>query len=192
MRKERNEARKLLEREVLLGLILVLATTSTAFADKIKTDYDKAASFSQFKTYAFKPGLLMIAEDRDRLDSRFFKAMRQELNNKGMTEVQENPNVYVTYFGTLGAVSSSGSLYAPGQLATYDWGIPQGWSGVASTTSVQGSVLIEMVNASTRQLVWRATLQGLVKNLGNPDKQEQRINEVIQKAFKEYPPNSKR
>jgi Domain of unknown function (DUF4136) len=192
MRKESIEVRKLLEREVLVGLILVLATTSTAFADKIKTDYDKAASFSQFKTYAFKPGLLMIAEDRDRLDSRFFKAMRQELNNKGMTEVQENPNVYVTYFGTLGAVSSSGSLYAPGQLATYDWGIPQGWSGVTSTTSVQGSVLIEMVNASTRQLVWRATLQGLVKNLGNPDKQEQRINEVIQKAFKEYPPNSKR
>ena len=184
--------RKLLEREALLGLILVLATTSTVFADKVKIDYDKAASFSEFKTYAFKPGLLMIAEDRDRLDSRFFKAMRQELNNKGMTEVQENPNVYVTYFGTLGAVSSSGSLYAPGQLATYDWGIPQGWSGVTSTTSVQGSVLIEMVNASTRQLVWRATLQGLVKNLGNPDKQEQRINEVIQKAFKEYPPNSKR
>ena len=184
--------RKLLEREVLVGLIMVLATTSTAFADKIKTDYDKAASFSQFKTYAFKPGLLMIAEDRDRLDGRFFKAMRQELNNKGMTEVQENPNVYVTYFGTLGAVSSSGSLYAPGQLATYEWGIPQGWSGVTSTTSVQGSVLIEMVNASTRQLVWRATLQALVKNLGNPDQQEQRINEVIQKAFKEYPPNIKR
>jgi Domain of unknown function (DUF4136) len=63
---------------------------------------------------------------------------------------------------------------------------------VASTTAVQGSVLIEIVNASTRQLAWRPTLKGLVKNLGNPDKQEQRINEVIQKAFKEYPPKSQR
>ena len=184
--------RKLQEREALLGLILVLATTSTVFADKVKIDYDKAASFSEFKTYAFKPGLLMLAQDHDRLDRQFFKAMRQELNNRGMTEVPENPDVYVTYFGTLGAVSSSGSLYAPGQEARYDWGIPQGWSGVTSTTGVEGSLLIEIVNASTRQLAWRATLKGLVKNLGNPDKQEQRINEVIQKAFKEYPPKSNR
>jgi hypothetical protein len=62
---------------------------------------------------------------------------------------------------------------------------------VAFTTAVQGSLLIEMVNAASQQLAWRATLKGLVKNLGNPAKQEQRINEVIQKAFKEYPPESK-
>ena len=171
----------------VLGLSLVLSST-TGYADKIKSEFDKAATFSQFKTYAFKPGLLMIGQDHDKLDGFFFDAMRKELNAKAMTEVKDHPDVYVTYFGTLGGKTTSGSLYAPGQVASYDWGIPQGWSGVTSTTAIEGSLLIEVVNASSKQLAWRAIAEGLVKNLGRLDKQEARINEVVKKAFQNYPP----
>src|SRR5687767_12459527 len=97
---------------VFVTLIVVFGTT-WGWADKIKTDYDKSASFSEFKTYAFKPGLLLLAEGRDRVDNQMIEAMRRELNAKGFTEVQENPNLFVTYFGTLGAISASGSLYTP-------------------------------------------------------------------------------
>ena len=124
-----------------LGLGLVLAA-STGYADKIKSEFDKGAPFSQFKTFAFQPGLLMIGQDHDKLDEIFFTAMRNELIAKGMTEVENGPDVYVTYFGTLGGTTGGGSLYAPGQQARYDWGIPQGWSGVTSTTAIEGSLLI--------------------------------------------------
>jgi len=175
---------------VLVILIIVLGPR-WSWADKIKTDFDKSASFSEFKTYAFKPGLLMLAEGRDRVDDQMINAMRRELNAKGLTEVQENPNLFVTYFGTLGAISTSGNLYAPGQLARYDWGIPQGWSGVTSDTVLTGSLLIEVVNASSKQLLWRARIEGAVKNLNKPEKQGPRINEFIQKAFKDFPPKGK-
>jgi uncharacterized protein DUF4136 len=174
----------------LLGLYLVLAT-DTALAEKVKTGYDKAAPFSQFKTYAFKPGLLMLADENDRLKNRLFNAMRRELNAKGMAEVEENPNVFVTYFGTLGGVSGGSGLYAPGQQARYDWGTPPGWTGIVSDTAVEGSLLLEMVNASTNQLVWRATVKGLLKNLGKPEKQGQKIDEVVKDAFKDYPPKGR-
>ena len=117
--------------------------------------------------------------------------MRRELNSKGLSEVQENPSLFVTYFGTLGAATASSSLYAPGQRARYDWGIPQGWSGVTSDTALTGSLLIEVVNVSTRQLLWRARIEGVVKNLGKPEKQAHRISEFIQKAFKAFPPRDK-
>ena len=171
-----------------LLLLSIALGTKTTWADKIKTDYDKSASFSQFKTYAFKPGLLMLAEGRDRVDDQMISAMRRELNAKGLTEVKDNPSLFVTYFGTLGSVSSSGSLYAPGQLARYDWGIPQGWSGVTSDMVLTGSLLIEVVNASSKQLLWRARIEGAVKNLNKPEKQGPRINEFVQKAFKAFPP----
>jgi hypothetical protein len=167
---------------------MVLLGTKAGWADKIKTDFDKSASFSQFKTYAFKPGLLMLAEGRDRVDQQMIGAMRRELNAKGLTEVQENPSLFVTYFGSLGSFSASGNLYAPGQQARYDWGIPQGWSGVTSDTVLTGTVLIEVVNASTSQLLWRARIEGMVKNLNKPEKQGPRINEFVRKAFKEFPP----
>jgi hypothetical protein len=173
-------------------LILVLVFgTKTSWADKIKTDFDKSASFSQFKTYAFKPGLLMLGEGRERVDEQLVSAMRRELNGKGLTEVQENPSLYVTYFGTLGAETGGGDLYAPGQKAQYTWGIPQGWSGITSDTAVKGSLLIEVVNASTSQLLWRANIEGMVKNLRKPEKQAARINEFMQKAFKAFPPKNK-
>jgi Domain of unknown function (DUF4136) len=183
--------RTLISVTVLLGLNLVLAT-GTLFADKVKTDYDKVASFSQFKTYTFKPGLLMLADEHDRLNDHLFNAMRRELNGKGMTEVKENPDVFVTYFGTLGAISGGSGLYAPGQQARYDWGTPPGWTGIVSGTAVEGSLLIEMVNASTNQLAWRATVKGLLKNLGKPEKQGQKIDEVVKDAFRDYPPRGKR
>ncbi len=141
-------------------ILIVVLGTKWSWADKIKTDFDKSASFSEFKTYAFKPGLLMLAEGKERVDDQMISAMRRELNAKGLTEVQENPSLFVTYFGTLGTASSSGNLYAPGQLARYDWGIPQGWSGVTSDTVLTGSLLIEVVNASSRQLLWRARIEG--------------------------------
>jgi len=174
-----------------LVILIFVFGTEWSWADKIKTDFDKSASFSEFKTYAFKPGLLMLAEGRDRVDDQMISAMRRELNAKGLTEVQENPNLFVTYFGTLGAVSASGNLYAPGQLARYDWGIPQGWSGVTSDTVLTGSLLIEVVNASSKQLLWRARIEGAVKNLNKPEKQGPRINEFVQKAFKDFPPKGK-
>jgi uncharacterized protein DUF4136 len=170
--------------------VFVLGTQWT-WADKIKTDFDKSTSFSEFKTYAFKPGMLLLAEGRERVDEQVISAMRRELNAKGLSEVQENPSLFVTYFGTLGSASSSGSLYAPGQMARYDWGIPQGWSGAASDTVLTGSLLLEVVNASTRQLLWRARIEGAVKNLNKPEKQGPRINEFIQKAFKDFPPKGK-
>jgi hypothetical protein len=173
-------------RALLIAIVVFGAKAS--WADKIKTDYDKSASFPEFKTYAFKPGLLMLGEGKERVDEQMVSSMRRELNAKGLTEVQENPSLFVTYFGTLGSVSASGSLYAPGQMARYDWGIPQGWSGVTSDTALTGSLLIEVVNASSRQLLWRARIEGLVKNLGKPEKQGPRISDLVQKAFKAYPP----
>jgi Domain of unknown function (DUF4136) len=178
-------------RKVVLIALSFALTPGSAQAEKIKSEFDKEASFSKFKTYAFKPGLLMAAQDHDRLDTHIVNTMRNELNAKGMTEAKENPDVFVTYFGTLGALQAESSLYAPGQMARYDWGIPQGWSGILSTTAVQGSLLIEVVNASTNQLAWRAIVQDRVKNLGNPEKQEQKLSEILSKVFRQYPPKGK-
>ena len=177
-----------MSRAAVVFVLILAFGTKAGWADKIKTDFDKSASFSQFKTYAFKPGLLMLAEGRDRVDGQMVSAMRRELNGKGLTEVQENPSLFVTYFGTLGSVSASGNLYAPGQLARYDWGIPQGWSGVTSDVILTGTLLIEVVNAASKQLLWRAQIEGGVKNLNKPEKQGPRINEFVQKAFKSFPP----
>jgi hypothetical protein len=43
-----------------LAVLSFLLATTMGFADSYKSEFDKAANFSQIKTYAFKSGLLML------------------------------------------------------------------------------------------------------------------------------------
>lgn len=177
-----------LRTKIVLSVVTLLSITEVKiFAQKVTSEVDKAAPFAEYRTFAFKPGLLMIGGNEEQLNPVLMDSLRHELNARGLTEVQDKPSVYVTYFGTLGGVTSSGSLVAPGQALRYDWGIPQGWSAVSSSTVVEGSLLIEMADASTNKLVWIATSKGVLKNLGKPEKQKEKIPEVVSKAFLKYP-----
>jgi len=178
-------------RTILLVLGLLQMTEVGILAQKVTSEVDKAAPFAEYRTFAFKPGVLMIGGNEEELNPVLMDSLRHELNARGLTEVQDKPSVYVTYFGTLGGVTSSGSLVAPGQSLQYDWGIPQGWSAVSSSTVVEGSLLIEMADASTNKLVWIATSKGVLKNLGKPEKQKEKIPEVVSKAFLKYPIKAK-
>ena len=40
---------------VARGMLFLLLAATTAYAQKIKTGYDKSADFSQYKTYAWIP-----------------------------------------------------------------------------------------------------------------------------------------
>ena len=174
-------------RTILLVLGVLQMTEVGILAQKVTSEVDKAAPFAEYRTFAFKPGLLMIGGNEDQLNPILMDSLRRELNARALNEVQEKPSVYVTYYGTLGAITSSDSLNAPAQGIRYDWGIPQGWSTVTSSTELQGSLLIEMADASTNKLVWMATVKGVLKNLGNPEKQKQKVPEVVSKAFLKYP-----
>jgi Domain of unknown function (DUF4136) len=170
--------------------LALLLTCSPALADKIKNEFDKQAPFGSFKTYAFKPGLNTAGVDKERMDKLLIGSLQRELEARGMKQATDKPDVYVTYVLGIGGVEASGSLYAPGLGARYDYGIPPGLSSVSSAVALEGTLLIEMVNASTNHLAWRAICSGLVKHLNDPEKQEKRINEVVRKAFRSYPPKT--
>jgi hypothetical protein len=134
-----------------LSLALLL-TCPTVLADKIKHEFDKQAPFASFKTYAFKPGLNTVSTNREQMDSFVFNSTRRELEARGMQEVKERPDIYLTYFLNLEGLAASGSLNAPGLQSRYDYGIPSGLSSVSSSVAMKGTLLLEMVNAATNQL----------------------------------------
>ena len=62
------------------------------------------------------------------MDSFVFNSTRRELEARGMQEVKERPDIYLTYFLNLEGLAASGSLNAPGLQSRYDYGIPSGLS----------------------------------------------------------------
>jgi uncharacterized protein DUF4136 len=116
-------------------LFLCLAMASAAFAQKIKTGYDKSAEFSGFKTYAWteqQPSPIqplvatMIVADID-----------HELSAKGLRKVEKDPDVLVSYYA--GGDSQTAFMQTdPGHLST--GGIPPPnatmWTGSLPATAL--------------------------------------------------------
>ena len=169
----------------MLFLVLLLAT-NVVRADKIKNEFDKQAPFGSFKTYAFKPGLNTLSTNREQMEQFVLHPTRRELEARGMQEVNANPDVYLTYFLSLDGTAASGSLYAPGMKARYDFGIPG--RGMSSTVVLKGTLVIEIVGATNNKLAWRAICSDSVKPSDEPAKQEKQMDQIVRKAFRNYPP----
>jgi hypothetical protein len=64
---------------ILIAGMFLLA--GTAFAQQVKTDYDRSADFGKYKTFSWEPGETQDALDVDRIKS----AVNAALTAKGWT-----------------------------------------------------------------------------------------------------------
>jgi len=96
-------------------------------------------------------------------------------------------------------IGAFGRTSEPGTLQTYYDGFPgwgwRGWAGMGtSTTEVVpekvGNLTIDIFDGQTKQLIWRGqAAQAITGN--NPEKNEHKLDDAVDKMFKEFPPKSK-
>lgn len=160
------------------GLLVSCASVDVA------VDYDRQANFESFKTYAFfKPGIDQATiSDLDK--KRILRAIDFELSQKGMikstepdvlvsimTETKERVNIYQNNFG-------------------FGWGWGWGWGGpglgVSSSTTVEGTLFIDIIDANKKELVWQGLGTDALSN--NMDRKDEKIKEIVNEILKNYPP----
>jgi hypothetical protein len=170
---------------------LLLAFMLTALAGcefSTNVDYDPDADFAAIKTYAWAEQ--NHPEISDLMHKRIIQAVDEQLQAKGLSQTQSDPDVYVTYHGddderTVIDTTSYGYRYSP------RWYHRGGVS--AATTQVrtykQGTLIVDIYRASEKQLIWRGTITGTISD--NPQKNAKNISKGTEKLFKEYPPKKK-
>jgi hypothetical protein len=177
-------------------LLLVFLFVQPATA-KIAVDFNPNLDFSQFKTFAYVGGaeqLLRLQLNPDLLNNRIHRAVIRELTAKGLREVQyeENPDLVVRYWvngqetNVNVAANANWGVYGP--YYGYHWGSIY-YSMDASTTH-QGTLGIELINAKERDLAWRMFATAKLYHI-DPDKIWKTADANIKDAFKAYPPSSK-
>ena len=63
-------------------------------------------------------------------------------------------------------------------------------SGTATTMEVlTGTLVVDVMDASTKSIVWRGMASADVDRSAGPEKRERNINRATQKLFKNYPPS---
>jgi hypothetical protein len=174
-----------------LALLLVPAMAS---AQKTSYDYNKAANFAGFKTYALKDGTKV---GDPLIDERIVAAIERELATKGLTK-SDNPDVFVVYhvaFDKQKDISTYSSGYGGG-YGPYGWGWGGGWTGGTTSTQVRdilvGTLVIDMADAKKSEVAWRGMGVREVNTQANPEKRDKSINEAVKKILKNYPPKVKK
>lgn len=172
----------------LLAIILFL-TLSSCSSISVYNDYDKGVDFSQYKTYAFhKRGIdkVQISE----LDKkRILNAIDLELSKKGMTK-SENPDLLINIF-TKEREQVDVSQFNMGWGYGWGWGWnPYLWGGQSFvTTSTEGTLFIDLIDARKKELVWEG--EGIGYLTENRSLKEKQINEFVAKILAQYPPMKK-
>ena len=180
-------------RRVAYFLILAFSL-SACNAFKVKTDYDQTADFSSFKTFAFagpaemnKGGIY----DNSLMEKRIESAVVRELVGKGLRQVplDEPQDLRVHYWINIQdkqRLESSGPTVGVARgPGGYGWGAGYG-GGVTTYEYKEGTLILDLLEPTKKQLVWRATIVGTLQD-STKDNVELGTK-AIAKAFEDYPP----
>jgi Domain of unknown function (DUF4136) len=164
--------------------------SAAAFAQDVKTDFDKNANFATIKTFAVKIG---TSWNNPIGEKRFTDEFQQALTEKGWTAADpDKADAIVVLHGATGVKKSLNTFYTGG-YGGYGW---RGWGaagmGTSSTTVSEytvGTLVVDIFDAKTKQLMFRGTASDEVSD--KPEKNIKKMEKVTDKMFKDFPPGSK-
>jgi hypothetical protein len=172
---------------LITGLCALLLTACSTIATD--HDFDEQADFSAYRSFQWIPASAETVADPLEIsqlqDRRIRAAIERELAGKGITAVAGSPNLIVAYstrtsqktevydrgYGGYGYRGYHGSYMRPTSIDVYQY--------------EEGTLIVDLIDAEKKQLVWRGKATGVVGNYENSEKQ---INEAVQKLFLNYPP----
>jgi hypothetical protein len=177
--------------KMLMIIILVASAMLAASCSSIQvsSDFDRQANFASYKTYAFtKEAQELPVSDINR--RRLIDAVSNELAAKGFTK-SDQADVWIDLVVATQQKQSATATSSPGY---YGAGYRYGWGGGFSTTTinvenyVEGTLFVDMIDASKKQLVWQGRAVGTLNPDASPEKREANINSAIKQIFTKYPP----
>jgi len=186
MKEENSNMRRL---AIAAALVFVGAT---AFAQDVKTDYDKSADFGAIKTFAVKIG---TSWNNQISEKRITEEIEQTLTEKGWTKTDANPDALVLLHGATEKQKSLNTFYSGmggyGGYGYRGWG-GMGGMGTATTTTSEYTVatlVVDIFDAKSKALLFRGTAADEVSD--KPEKNIKKVDKATSKMFKDFPPGSK-
>jgi hypothetical protein len=174
----------------------------------INTQADPYADFSGYQRFDWLPEKQQVGGDRVLLLVQQLKfTVERELKAKGVVKSAQQPDFLISFYGSQQQRSSQRTIERTdywgdrGRYSYYDdprldgrhrWGYPPAqrsgnYSRTVETQVIEykeGTLVIDFVDAQSKQLVWQATLQGVV------DEQDPmgQLDKAVTKALHAFPP----
>ena len=169
--------RFILRRGVIAVLFSIVCAATTALAQTVTHHYDRAAAFSQYKTYAWTRG----TELTDANHERVVRAIDAALTGKGLARVDAtaSPDVLVAYHASFEIDASTGL------------GGGNRWGGAGQRFLI-GTLAIDISDARTGAVVWQSLFSCDMRPNATPEIRSKNLTKATERMFKEYPPKPER
>lgn len=163
---------KTLRVSCLIGAVLLFGAV---FAREISLDYDHAVDFSAYRTYLWTQGTPAANPNVDRA---IVEAVDAQLKGKGFTKVEKEADFCVLYRAVLREEATS---------TDYDYGkFKLENRNVVVQRYTVGTLVVDVVDAKSKNLLWRATATDAVGS--DPTKTQEEVPGLVGLMFKGFPP----
>jgi hypothetical protein len=172
----------------ILGLVFVLALAATpAMAQKVTIDYAHDFDFGSIKTFQYV-NTKDTNPKNELMANRVVEMIKKELTEGGLTEVSENPDIYVTvHYASQERSSFTTTNFGYGGYwgGWGGWGYPSmGSSMTTEQTYTDGTLVIDAYDAKEKKMIWRGT--GTVTVKDNPQKRIKQVEKIFNKLGKKW------
>jgi hypothetical protein len=160
-------------------VVALLVAPAPAFTQKVDVDSDRTAAFARYRTYAWTAG---TPAANPLAENRIHAAVEGQLAADGFT-LSATPDVFVA---TIAVTHEQRELVASG----FGGGLMFGGYATASVQTYEtGTLIVDLYDARTKQLVWRGTGTDTLSD--KPEKNTAKMNKAVAKMFEQYPPTQK-
>ena len=180
------QIRRALRQFSLLLVGALIFVTGSLSAQDVRYNFMPGTDFSKFHTYKWS-SIEGGAHPNQIVDAQIKQAVDSQLASKGLTKILDDKASL--YIGYQIAVDKEKQLNAFGMGGGIRWGGGMG-TATSSTISV-GTLVLDMYDPTTKQLVWTGTATKTLDPSSNQQKNQQRLDKAMAKLLKNYPPKQK-
>jgi len=172
---------------VIGAAVVGLALAGTASAQDVKTDWDKSADFSKYKSFSAQ---IATSWNNPLAEKRALEIIENALVAKGWKKMDAaTADTHVLIHGATQVKRDLNTFYSGG-FGGYGYrgygGMGMGTSSTTVNEYTVGTMVLDIFDAKTKQLLWRGT--GSDELSDKADKNQKKIEKATEKMFKNFPP----
>jgi hypothetical protein len=181
------------------GLNIIVMITLLLVAEGCAvTDVDRKADFNRYRTFSWGASEIKVENplyNSDLINKNIKATVENEFAKRGIVLDRKHPDLlvsYHTYTEKKERVTSNypyyGGFYPWGFYPLgFGWGYRYpyaGYGGMQPRHYTEGTLIIDIADGNTKEVIWRGTVSG---NVDNVKKLERQIEKGIKAIMKKYP-----
>jgi hypothetical protein len=180
---------------LLAPLAVVLLAGCSSYS--VKYDFDPTAGFRSYRTFDWyassKKAQGKKAEANPLTEKRVRASVEQQLQAKGyLREAKADPDFLIAYYPIYQTrryrTTTSVGVAGGGWHRPWGYGVGTRFSTSQTHSYKEGTIVLEIVDYKTNQLVWQASAEGALSPHDDPQEAQEQIDRAVRDLLERFPP----